>query len=670
MEEIDSSPVAPTSPNPLKRGAPDGNDTPGKKPLNLKGSQFAMPTPPDTEESSNSSPQHQDQNQTGQRQGSPAASSISSLSSVEIASEQGAVETNQSDNSKPNQPPAKRRKLTPSEKLEKQLAKEAKEKEKTEQKARKDEVKRVKDEEKRRKAEEREAKRREKDLEEQRKTEEKLKKERSQMRLGAFFGAKPTVTPTKRPLESGEGSSTRRKSLSLEPFDNIADQIRRSQSPTKGTQPNPQGDGAQPTPAKPIPEKTKTVSDYRRHFLPYELPTHSTMAQTFSIPNPDDYAYWQGAFDDELKDPSFREKVDLGLIEPSAVVDHMFKSDGAAGRGTRQYSIRTLVDHIQGTSSSPIDLTHDTSTARAPLLALQDVSRRYLHFSTDVRPPYFGTYTKIRSPRSTRRMMINPFSRTRTDTDYDYDSEAEWEEPEEGEDICGDDEDDAESLGDEDEMDAFLDDSEDSLKNKRKLITGDLQPTSTGLCWENEKAVAVQSIGDGGEILGAPKEMQDMKIGCLLPNFSGCTIDPFSTEYWAGDMAAPPVPLGETPLTTQGTLAPVRPPLQERHSNGSPTQTLLIGAAEGEKGPITSSSATQGNKRGPKPQAKTLNKEDLDEFKEAVVGSPLGKVELCKGLKTRFPKMTMETIKEALSSQFAQVGSKKAEKKWVFVSAS
>lgn len=30
----------------------------------------------------------------------------------------------------------------------------------------------------------------------------------------------------------------------------------------------------------------------------------------------------------------------------------------------------------------------------------------------------------------------------------------------------------------------------------------------------------------------------------------------------------------------------------------------------------------------------------------------------------------METIKEALSSQFAQVGSKKAEKKWVFVSAS
>ena len=60
--------------------------------------------------------------------------------------------------------PAKRRKLTPSEKIEQQRAKEAKAAEKAEQKARKDEEKRVKDEEKRLKAEEREAKRREKDL--------------------------------------------------------------------------------------------------------------------------------------------------------------------------------------------------------------------------------------------------------------------------------------------------------------------------------------------------------------------------------------------------------------------------------------------------------------------------------------------------------------------------
>ena len=65
------------------------------------------------------------------------------------------------------QPPAKRRKLTPSEKAEKERTKEAKAAEKAEQKVRRDEEKRVKDEEKRLKAEEREAKRREKDLEEE-----------------------------------------------------------------------------------------------------------------------------------------------------------------------------------------------------------------------------------------------------------------------------------------------------------------------------------------------------------------------------------------------------------------------------------------------------------------------------------------------------------------------
>lgn len=622
-----------TSANPRKRaaqdedGGPAESGTPEKKPLNLKGSQFVMPTPPETEESSNASPQHQDQ----QRQGSPALSSISSLSSIEV------VSTNQDQStiaptSSSKQPSAKRRKLTPSEKLQKQQAKESREKEKTEQKARKEDEKRAKDEEKRKKAEEREAKRREKDIDEQRKTEEKLKKERAQMRLGAFFGAK-NVTPAKSAGISGEDNgSARRKSLSLEPFEAVKDQIKGSDSPVKGVHPTITSDQPLSAPAK------ATESDYKKYFLPFELPTYSTMATPYSIPNPDDLAYWQGAFDEELRDPSFQEKLDLGLIEPTAEVDHMFKHDGTS-RGTSHYNVRTLVDNIQGTASSPLDLTGSSEIAQAPMHMLQQVPRRYLHFESDVRPPYFGTYTKIRSPRLVRRLMVNPFSRTRTDTDYDYDSEAEWEEPEEGEDICGEEDDEAESLGEPDEMDAFLDDEEDALKNKRKLITGDLQPASTDLCWENHRAAIVQTIeGEGeGEVLGAPKEMEGMRIGCLLPYFNGCTIDPFSTVYWAHEMAPPAVSLADAPLTTEGPLAPVRPPLKERQSNGPnmATQTSRLGAAEGEKGPITSAAASGGAKRGPKPQPKTLSKEDLDEFKEAVLGSPLGKIELCKGLKAR-----------------------------------
>ncbi|KAK3099095.1 hypothetical protein LTR53_019084, partial [Teratosphaeriaceae sp. CCFEE 6253] len=131
------------------------------------------------------------------------------------------------------------------------------------------------------------------------------------------------------------------------------------------------------------------------------------MAPYHRIPNPDDYAYWQGEFDSELKEPSFREKVDLGLVEPAAIVDHMFERK--IRRGLPLPSMRALVDRIQGSSDQPIDLTQDTPAQQPLEAAMQQVTRRYLHFDEDVRPPYFGTYTQIRSPRSTRRLMVNPF---------------------------------------------------------------------------------------------------------------------------------------------------------------------------------------------------------------------------------------------------------------------
>ncbi|KAF2769765.1 hypothetical protein EJ03DRAFT_88085 [Teratosphaeria nubilosa] len=670
MEDIDSSPIASDSPHQLKRHAPE-EDAPGQKPLNLKGNQFVMPTPPDTEESSNASPHAS----TAQQRPASPALSISTLSSVDLSlngAPNPTTPAGTASGSKP--PPAKRRKLTPSENLEKQREKEVKEKERAEKKARKkeeqrvrDDEKRVRDEEKRRKAEEKEAKKREKELEEQRKEEAKMKKERSQMRLGAFFGAKP-ATLAKSPA-SGTPTipdTSRCKSLSLEPYDATAGQRRRSQSPAKGPQPEVQAEHKPVTPAKP------SISDYRKYFLPYELPNHTTLAQTYRIPNPDDLAYWQGAFDEEIKDPSFQEKIDLGLLELTAEVDHMFRADSSSRRGLPQPSLRALIEEIQGTSSRTIDLTDETPVSSQPAIQrLQNVTRRHIHFYEDVRPAYFGTSTQIRSPRAARKIMLNPFSKARTDTNYDYDSEAEWEEPEEGEELLGDEEDEADSVGDPDDLDGFLDDEDDALKNRRKMITGDLQPTSTGLCWEDEKNCVVQSI-EGEEFLGTPKEIKGMAIGFLLPNFKGRTIDPFSTSYWVNDMAPPGLPISDVPSAVS------RPPLQERHSNVSLSQSLK-GAAEGEKGPITAiatqitqqegNRSTQGAKRGPRGQSKTLSKEDLDEFKEAIVGSNLKKLELQKALKARFPKMTNETIKETLSTQFALLGAGK-EKKWAFVTTS
>ena len=597
-----------------------------------------MPTPPDTDNSSNTSPAN-----GNVRAPSPAPSS-SDLSSIQEVESNPDTSTNTSADpaastpraSGTGQPPAKRRKLTPSEKIEQQRAREAKAAEKAEQKARRDEEKRVKDEERRLKAEEKEAKKREKDLEEERKNQDKLKKERSQMRLGAFFQKPATPAKTQSTPDNLDESAVRarRRSLSLETYDDIADQIRRSASPSKGakgpngspnaTQPvKPSQLAAQQTPSKPV------VSDYRKHFLPFDLQSHTVLAplrHAGSSLGDNDKAL--ASFDTELNDPSLQEKYDLGLVPSYAGVKDMLPAEKRGYENGNFLSARQIVEQIHGSSSQqPIDLTHDKSSQN-PVDLLQSLPLRYLHFAEDVRPPYFGTYTKIRSSRSSRRLSRNPFARERIDTDYDYDSEAEWEEPEEGEDLLNDEDDEAESNSDPDEMDEFLDDEHDEMRNKRKMITGDLLPVSTGLCWQDDKnKVVLSTERDEGA-----SDLSDMRMEFMIPGFTGKTIDPFSTAYWEPAVMPPPgVPVRDSfGLSQQGP----RQPLKERHNSNS-AMPDLVGAAEGQKGPITSLAATLSDKRGRKPAPRVLSKEDMEEFKDAVVGSALKKADLSKGLKSR-----------------------------------
>ena len=620
---------SPPSPGIRKRPAPDDTSI-DYKPLNLKASQFMVPTPPDTEESSPMA------DNTVDRAGSPTPSSsaLSSIgdpgSAITSTNMTGVTTQTSSTPSRPTgQPPQKRRKLSPTEKLEQARLKEAKAAEKAEQKAKKeqeqaekaaelaekkgkkDEEKRLKDEEVRAKAEEKEAKKREKELEEERKNQEKLKKERSQMRLGAFF-QKP-ATPAKSPAPGDESDETafraRRRSLSLETFDNVADKIL-SASPVKGT----------PEPLKPQLSSKDSVPDYHKHFLPFDVQAYTTLATSrWSSRSPADIEEDQRAFDASISDPLLQEKYDLGIVDSYGSIADYFTLAPDSSRGYAVPSARSIVDQIHGnTSQQPIDLT----TSQNPLTALQNLTRRYLHFHEDVRPAYYGTYTQL--PPRPSHTTRNPISRGRTDTDYDYDSEAEWEEPEEGEDILGDEEDEAESNGDADEMDGFLDDENDELKHKRKMITGDLVPISTGLCWENEAGKIIASI----ESDEPANTMRGMRLAVLLTKFASSaaaiSIDPFSTAYWEPDIMPPPaMPVREVS----------RPPLKERLNSSN----ALIGAAEGQKGPINSvsSTAAPGEKRGRKAAPKVLSKEDMDEFKDAVVGSQLGKLELCKGLKAR-----------------------------------
>jgi chromatin assembly factor 1 subunit A len=616
-----------------------------------------IPTPPDTEESSPMA-------ETGQDRAASPAPSSSALSSILESSSKAVPSTGTAAgpaSGKDGVPPAKRRKLSPTEKVEQARVKEAKAAEKAGTKARKEEEARVKDEEKRLKAEvkeeekrkkeiemerkrqekevadekkkgeklEKEARRQEKDAAEEKKRQDKLKKDRQQMRLGGFFVPKP-ATPAKTPVPNDDSDETlsgaRRRSLSLETFDAVADEVRTA-SP-KGT----------PPPAlKPQTPARAAISHYRKHFLPFDVQMHTVLATSqCAARSLEAIEQDQRAFDASVTDPLLQEKYDLGLVSSYASVVDLFPRNGNTARGFAVPAVREVVEKIHGhTTQQPIDLTDDCSSDD-PITALQRIPRRYLHFEEDVRPAYFGSYTKFHSQRLARHLSRNPFARERTDTNYDYDSEVEWEEPGEGEDILGDEDDEDEPNGDADEMDEFLDDENDEMKHKRKLITGDLVPISTGLCWEKEAGKSVQSI----ETNTTNTDLKDMRMDFLLPNFSGTTIDPFSTEYWEPEIMPPPALLVRQPAKQFFDLSSQiasRPPLKERHNSGNRPTIELVGAAQGEKRPINSvaSSAAQGEKRGRKAAPKTLSKEDMDEFKDAVVGSQLGKLELCKGLKAR-----------------------------------
>lgn len=159
----------------------------------------------------------------------------------------------------------------------------------------------------------------------------------------------------------------------------------------------------------------------------------------------------------------------------------------------------------------PIDLTDESGEHYRPADLLGSLTVRHLHFGEDVRPAYYGTYSRKISSTNATKLRKNPFSKIREDTNYDYDSEAEWEEPEEGEDIGSDGEEDEESVGDAEEMDEFLED--DAADSKRHMITGDLKPVSTGLCWEDAKGVFKPSAED------PPVDLDSMKIDFFIRKF-------------------------------------------------------------------------------------------------------------------------------------------------------
>lgn len=156
-------------------------------------------------------------------------------------------------------------------------------------------------------------------------------------------------------------------------------------------------------------------------------------------------------------------------------------------RGRRCMPVREIMDEITGRSSRVIDLTTDSQNSQIMRSRdkLKHVPMKLIQFQEDVRPPYRGTYTS-RPLHGIENLARNPFRRDLPNTNYDYDSEAEWvDDGEDAEDLNSEVEIDDED--DDEDMDDFLDDENDESAHARRLVLqGDLEPVSTGLCWEDK----------------------------------------------------------------------------------------------------------------------------------------------------------------------------------------
>jgi len=244
----------------------------------------------------------------------------------------------------------------------------------------------------------------------------------------------------------------------------------------------------------------------------------------------------------------------------------------------------------------------------------------YLEFHEDVRPPFCGVFNKSVSEQDFRRIKRNPCHTKVAVLNYEYDSEAEWEEPEEGEDIIGEDDDDESDEGD-DDMEGFIDDegNADPLAAKRPAYVRDLPPISSGLQWQDCKGALCAA-----DTASSAVDWNDLQMEFLLSVYSGIIrdtkantsvvpeptcIDPFSHQYWE-------VPKTTSPLKN-GSLAPGMAPTHRPALSDKTRRVNGLNSAVPQVFKVL----------------RMIPSEDMDAFKAAIDGQELTKVAMREHLK-------------------------------------
>lgn len=259
------------------------------------------------------------------------------------------------------------------------------------------------------------------------------------MRLSSFF-AKPATDASKPP---SVGDSSPRKDSSREMDSSIT-------TMTSAEEPR---------------------SDYRNEFPDFFIQSHTQLAPPHRFQRDSQATqHIQEKIDGFLKDADIHP-----LYRPSELFN-MMPYRRHNGRNVR--SIKKLMTQLQTENDEP------NESKPTPKELLRKVAMKSLKFAEDVRPPYYGTFTKSLSSAQAGKLCRRPYSRALPGINYDYDSEAEWEEPEEGEDLDSEEEEMSED-GD-DDMDGFLDDEDEQIDGRKRLVIGDLEPVCTGIKWQDE----------------------------------------------------------------------------------------------------------------------------------------------------------------------------------------
>ena len=416
---------------------------------------------------------------------SPARSSTGSLSHRSISTPPSFQNSPATAFAAPNgiaPPPKKRVKLTFAEKEERRILKTVRDQERTEERARKEAERKEKEEDKARKDAEREAerKRKESEKEEKRLMKEAEKAEKEKERK-AKEEEKRRKEDEKQRIEE-EKQKKAKQQPKLNAFFKMSASVKKNDKPQESSSPAPT---CALLPSVNSSNVAFEKSEYEKQFPPFFVQNYVTMAQTTKFER------------DELASQILHDTLDSYIRgqrsphkrRPFDAARLFNVLDVGRVRGRKVLRVREIMAEILGNKRQPIDLTTDSQMSKIQnaRALLKKVPYKILSFAEDVRPPYKGTYT-LESTLGVQKMARNPFSRGLPQVNYDYDSEAEWEEPEDGEDIESDGEEEEDPADGEEDLAEFLDDAEADTANIRRLaIQGDLEPISTGICWEDRK---------------------------------------------------------------------------------------------------------------------------------------------------------------------------------------